>query len=817
MDGFLLDVRTALRSALRRPQLTFLTIATLVLGFGANTAIFAVARGTLLRPLPYRDPESLVMIWRTATNATEPRGIATPEMLREYRARAQSFEDIAAVELWTNNPSSRPDLRGDEGAERLRGSVATSNFFKVIGVNAAIGRTFADNDNRDVVILSDALWRRRFGADQSIVGQTITLTYGRARSDQQLTVIGVLPARFRFTYPEDTEVWMLLPAADAARANPQALQYNLIARLKPGVTTDAATDDMGAVQASMQADLPKGGYDRMRIWIEPIHEWSVGRVRPAVRVIAAMTGLLLIIACLNAASLLLAQTSTRRRELALQLTLGAARTRVMRQIFTEVGLLTAASVVLAVGASALIQQVIRSLLPPLMPRVDEVTIDAWTIAWTSATAAAVVGLAGLLPALRAAAIDPYTELASACRTFSAGKAAARLRTALVTLQIGAAAVLLIGGALLISNLWNLRNVKLGFDGTAVLTQEIQLMNTRYRDDARLVAFGDELLARVRSVPGVLEASTTSAIPFRGTDFRRQFLLPGKTERVIANSRPVDPGYFDVMRIPLIEGRFLTAEDSAAAPLVAVVSESMARAMAPNRALGAQLPLQRLDTSGPQPRMVTTFMEVVGVVGDVRAVKIEESGAPAVYVPRVQQPITTICLVIRADREPAQIASAIRTALHEIDPAQPIGPMTTIENLVARTIADRKFLAIAASAFGLIAFLLTIAGLYGVMAIATTQRTRELGIRVALGATRAAVVRLLLWQGIAPVAVGAVTGCVAAAWLMRFFTAYLFEIQTISGPVFAAVAALIALGGLGACLLPATSVSRVDPMQALRSE
>lgn len=817
MDGFLLDLRTALRAAQRRPQLTLLTIATLVLGLGANTAIFAVARGTLLRPLPYSDPDGLVMIWQTVTNTTQPRGIATPEMLREYRARNQSFQDIAAVELWTNNPSSRPDLAGEEGAERLRGSVATPNFFNVVGATAALGRTFVEDDNRDVVILSDAFWRRRFAADPAVVGKTIELTYGRARSRERLTVIGVLPPRFRFTYPDDTEVWMLLPWAEVTKTTQQALLYNLVGRLKPGATVDSATADMSGVVASMRTDIPKGGYDRMRVWVEPIHEWSVGRVRPAVRLIAAMTGLLLVIACLNVASLLLAQTSTRRRELALQLTLGASRSRLLRQIFTEVGLMTVVSAVLAVVAAVLVQQLIRSVLPPLMPRADEVTVDLWTVAWTTAIGVATIALAGLLPGIRATGIDPHVELAAGGRTATSGIAAVRLRQTLVALQMGAAAVLLIGGALLMSSLWNLRNVNLGFDGHSVLTQELQLMGPQYRDDARQIAFGDELLARVRRIPGVLQAATTSSIPFRGVDFRRNFNIAGVSERIVANHRPIDPEYFDVMRIPLVEGRLLTPDDTTTSPLVAVVSESMARAMQPNRAIGTRLPFQRVDTSAGKPRLVTDFIEVVGVVGDVRAVRIEDSGAPAVYVPRTQQPITTICLVIRADREAEHIASSVRAAVRDIDPSQPIGQMTTIDDVVARTIADRRFLAIATSAFAVVALLLTVAGLYGVMAIATTERVRELGIRVALGATRAAVVSMLLRQGIVPVMAGVAIGSLTSVWLMRFFTSYLFGIQTIGAPVFTVVAVMVTLGGMAACLFPARAASRVDPMQALRSE
>lgn len=795
-----------------------------MLGIGANTAIFAVARGVLLRPLPYKDPGSLVMLWRTAVNnagglqavlaARDARGIATSEMFSEYRTRASAFTDVAAVELWRGNTSAQVDLAGADGAERLRGSIVTPNFFAVLGVNAAIGRTFVESDDRGAVVLSDALWRRRFGADPTVIGQTIELVSGRPRTRDRFEVIGVLPPRFRFTYPEDTEVWLSLPWKDAAAARKQGLLYYVIARLKPGVTPEAATGDMETVSASMHADLPRGGYDRMRVWIEPVHEWSVGRVRPAVRLIAGVTILLLAIACLNVASLLLAQTTARRREVALQQTLGASRGRLIRQMLTESALFTVVSSVAAVAVVVLIQQALRAMLPPSMPRVDEIGIDLWTIGWTTAIGTATLLLAGLLPSWRGSMVDPYAELVLGGRAASGGRTAARIRQALTALQIGAASLLLIGGTLLLQSLWNLQHVDLGFDGGDVLTQEMRLMSPIYRDMARHRAFHDEMLARVRQIPGVREASTTSSIPFRGVDLMRSLSVPGTTERSLTNERHVDPAYFGVMRIPLIEGRLLTVEDSGAAPLVAVVSQSFARAFFPDgRAVGRQMPA----SLGPFGAIDSPPTEIVGIVGDVRAIRVEDAGGPAYYVPRAQESFDVICLVIRADPAADHIAAAVRSVIREIDPTQPVGPMTTVGDLVSGTIADRRFYAVATTAFAVIAFLLTIAGLYGVMVIAAAERVRELGIRVAVGATRRALIVLLLRQGIVPVIAGVVVGGLAAASTMRFLRSYLFDIEQIGPVVFATVSILVAVGGLMACLFPARRASTVDPMEALRSE
>ncbi|MDP2318477.1 MAG: ADOP family duplicated permease [Acidobacteriota bacterium] len=816
MDGFLLDVRSAWRAAWRRPALTGLTIFTLVLGIGANTAIFAVARGVLLRPLPYQDPESLVMIWRTATNATEPRGIATPQMLREYRARATSFTEFAAVELWRGNTSAQVDLVTNDGAERLRGSFATPNFFSLVGVSPALGRAFADGDGSDTVILSDGLWRRRFGGDPAIVGQTIDIVSGRARSRQRAQVIGVLPPRFRFTYPEDTELWMGLPWAAVDSATQQALLYQILGRLKPGVSVASADSEMASVVSAMHAAFPKGGYDRMRVWTEPVHEWSVGRVRPAVRLVAGVTLLLLVIAGLNVTSLFLAQTTARRREFALQQSLGASRGRLVRQLLTESAVFTAIAVAAALVVVGLLQQVVRAMLPAQMPRVDEVGVDLLTVAWTTGIGATTLLLAGLLPSWRATQVDLNAELVLGSRTSSGGRVASRLRQGLTMLQLAAASLLLFGGSVLLQSLWNLQHVNLGFD-SSVLTQEIRLMGPAFRDPSRVSRFHDDLLQRVRATPGVREASTTSAIPLRGVDFRMGLPMAGTNERLTANRRHVDPAYFDVMRIPLLEGRLLTGADTAASPLVAVVSESLAQRMFPGvSALGQSLPHQRLATTGP-PRVVTDRIEIVGVVADVRSVRVDEAGGPAYYVPQSQLPSEVFCLVIRADSSADHVAAAVRTAVRELDPNQPLGPMTTVEEVVAGTIADRRFFAVATTGFGVIAFVLTVAGLCGVMLITAAERVRELGIRVALGATRRGLLMMLLRQGITPVLAGVALGALLAAWAIRFITSYLFGVDQIKAPVYLAVTVLVVVGVAVACLLPARRASMVDPMGALRSE
>jgi predicted permease len=814
MDGFLLDVRSAWRAAWRRPALTALTILTLVLGIGANTAIFAVARGVLLRPLPYQDPESVAMIW-THSTATQTRGIATPEMVLQYRASATSFADISAVELWRGSMSAQVDLVTNDGAERLRGSFVTPNFFSLLGVSAVVGRTFGDGDGQESVVLSDGLWRRRFGGDPAIVGQTVDLVSGRMRTRVRAQVIGVLPPRFRFTYPDDTEIWLARRWSEVAQLSRGASLYTVLARLKPGVSVATANGQMASVLASMNAASPKSAYDRRRLWVEPIHEWSLGAVRPAVRLVGGVTLLLLVIACLNVASLLVAQTTIRRREFALQQSLGASRGRLVRQLLTESAMFTAIAVGAALIVVALLQQVIRAILPSQMPRVDEIGIDLFTVAWTTSIGATTLLLAGVLPSWRATRVDPNAELMLGGRSASGGLAAARLRQGLTVVQLAAASLLLLGGSVLLQSLWNLQRISLGFDGT-VLTQELRLLGPSYRQPGQLVRFQEDLLRAVRAIPGVREASSTSAIPMRGVDWQTGLPIPGTAERLTVNRRHVDPAYFDVMRIPLIEGRLLTDADTATSALVTVVSKSLAERVFPGKpALGQSLTVQRMDTSGA--RMADEPVEIVGVVGDVRSVRIEDAGRASYYLAQSQVPSELFCLVIRADGSADHIATAVRAAIHDLDPSQPAGPMTTVEDVVAGTIADRRFYAVATTAFAIVAFLLTVAGLYGVMLIAAAERVREMGIRVALGATRRGLVMMLLRQGIAPVLAGIALGGLVAAWAVRFIASYLFAFEQIGAAAYIVVTLVIATGGAAACLLPARRASMVDPMEALRSE
>ena len=609
MAGLLSDVRGAWRLLGRHRATSLLMLLTLALGIGANAAIFAIGRGVLLRPLPYEDPDRLVMIWgrrRTASPGVAGRGLATPAWFREIRARQQSFTSVAAIELWNGNPSATFNSGSTDGAERLRGAFATPDVFETLGVGAAIGRTFTEADSPDVAVISHDLWQRLFAGSPDAIGRRLELATGRGRerATRSVMVIGALPMRVQFSYPESTDVW--LPLEPRQLENPRmqdAIMYRLVARLRPDITLQQAHRDMAAVKASIATALNRD-MSFVDFWLEPVHENVVGAVRPAIRLLGGVAALVFVVACLNVATLLLAQIGERRREIAVQLALGASRWRILRQLLTESGLTAIVAAAASVALVAAVQPVLRAAMPPGIPRVEEIGVDLPTLAWVTALVTLATVLSAIAPGWRSAAIDPGPEIASGSRTATASRGATVWRHGLVAVQVAVVVVLVVGGGLLLHSFWKLQHVELGFDGERVFTAEMRLLDPRYFDDARLKAFQSELLSRVRSLPGVQRASITSAVPLRGVDWTRAFTHHG--QRLTAKERHVDPEYFAVMGIPLLAGRGFSDADIANVAPVAILSRSLAAQLFPGEnPVGQRLVLNQKQ----QP-------EIVGLVGDV---------------------------------------------------------------------------------------------------------------------------------------------------------------------------------------------------------
>jgi predicted permease len=694
MSGLPSDVCSAGRLFSRYRGTSVLILLTFALGLGANAAIFAVGRGVLLRPLPYKDPERLVLFWvrrDPAAPGSTGRGLSTPRWFREVRARHRSFSSLAAVESWNGNPSATFDLASSTGGERLRGAFATTNFFDTIGVGAALGRTFSADDTSGVAVIGHDLWQSLFAGSRDVIGRRIDLATGRGktRAVQSLTIIGVLPPRVQFSYPESTDVW--LPLGSDRLDDPRmqdAIMYRVVARLRPDTTLQQAQQDLAAAKSAIGADL-KLNMDRFTFWLEPVHENAVGAARPALQLLSAVAALVFLVACLNIAALLLAQTVERRREIAVRLALGAARWRIVRQQLVESTLLAAAAAAVSVVTVALLQRSLRAVMPPDFPRVDEISFDLVTFTWVALLVGLSIVLSTILPAWRSSGIDPGVEIAHSSRTATSSRAAAAWRHGLVAAQVVAVVVLLATGGLLLRSFWKLQQVDLGFDATRIFTAEMRLLDPRYFDQTTLKAFQAELLARVRALPGVERASITSSVPLRGVDWTR--IISYRGERVAAKNRDVDPDYFAVMRIPLLAGRTFSEADAAGAVPVVIVSRSLAERLFPG-----ENPLgKRLELTAKRDA------QVVGVVGDVRNVRVESSGEPAFYVPRAQESTEIICLVVRTARAAPDLAPAVRAIVASMDRMQPVLNPTTIGGIVSDSIADRRFYAVATAAFAIV--------------------------------------------------------------------------------------------------------------------
>ncbi len=744
------------------------------------------------------------MLWRASTDPSQ-RLTATSTHVIEWRARNRFLDDIAALELWQGNLSSRMDLVGPDGPERLRGSFASRNLFRILGVQAMLGRTFVDDDADDVVILSHGLWQRRFGADPTIVGQQIDLTVGnRGRRVRPFTIVGVLPRTFRFTYPAGTELWAPL-TSDALTTPNFILKYTVVARLRSGVSLDNARADMSAVASDMGSELG-GRFANTDVWVQPIHEYAVGEVRQALVLLGAATAFVVLIACLNVANLLLAATVARRRELAMRAALGASRSHLLRHLLSESLLLASLGGALGLALALGMLPVIRAMVPLSVPRANEISADLVLLGWSVVVSVLTGLVAGIVPGWRGSGTDPNSELCQSGPPSTGGVATDRWRQALTVIQVGAVLVLLIGGGLLVRSFWNLRSVDLGFDAARVITMEMRLLG---RGPRRVAAFTDELLIRVRDLPGVAAASVTSSVPLRGVDFRRRLSVPGGGDGIVANERYVDADYFRVMRIPVLAGRGFSPAGTTSPRPVAVVSESLARLM-----FRGQSPIGQHIYLYPSGLIPT---EIIGVVGDVRHVGVAETAGPAYYVPRTQASSEVVCLVVRASADAENLAPTIRNIVRSIDPAQPIQGTTTLDRLVFDSIADRRFYAVATFAFALIALFLAGFGLYGMVTHSVVERVREIGIRLALGAQPSSLVTLLLRQTLGPVVLGVLLGCLAAFWTTRLMRQYLYGVQAIDPLTYLVVAALVIVTCLAVSYIPARRAARLDPMTALRTD
>jgi putative ABC transport system permease protein len=799
MDTLLQDIRYGMRLLLKHRGFAAAAIVTLGLGIGANTAVFSVASGVLLRPLPYPEAERLVWGWGRA--GENPRAAVSPPDFLDFRSTSRSFETLAAMSAYTIHPA----LTGPERPQQLSGVLVSAGFFEALGVAPVIGRTFLPADEAvslpEAVMLSHRLWRERFSGDPSLPGRAVTID-GRA-----MTVIGVMPASFRM--PADAEAWLPLPLGDETMQVRRFHQLRLIGRLRPGVSLAGAQAEMNALAAGLVERYPDSNTD-FGVVLASLSDAIVGDTRPALFTLLAAVAAVLLIAGVNVANLLLARAAARRREGAIRAALGASRGRLARQWLVESLLLSLAGGALGLLLGYWGQDVLRAMGPADFPRLDEVSIDGRVLLFTLAVSIATGIAFGLVPARQAARVDAQSALREGGARAAGGRG--RMRALLAAVEVMASVVLLAGAGLLARSLVRLLDVDPGFRPAEVATTTLRLPVTKEEDEQR--RFFTALVERVEALPGVESAGLVSQLPLSGQLNDTYFTIEGRPPSPSgqpnhANFRGVSDHYFRAMGIPLIRGRSFARSDGPSAPGVVVVNEPFVRAFFPGEEpLGRRI---AVDLGSP------FAVEIVGVVGGVRHTSLATEPEPEMYLSATQQPTGFMNLVVRARGNAAALAGGLRAAVAAIDPDQPLGPVRTMTSVVSASAGDRRFPTLLLGGFAGLALVLAAIGLYGVMAESVAQRTAELGIRMALGASARDVVRLVVREGLRVTLVGLGAGIGGALALSRLLASLLYAVPAHDPATFAGVAAIVAAVALAACALPARRAARTSPQIALRHE
>jgi putative ABC transport system permease protein len=801
------DLRYGARMLWKKPGFTAVAIVTLSLGIGANTAIFSVVNGVLLRPLPYPQSDRLVMLSVSDNGGVLGNtGYAT---FADWRERSRSFERMAAVRSWGGT------LTGQGEPEVVGGLRVSADYFQLLGVSPALGRGFrAEEDRPDtrfVIVLGHALWRRRFNSDPHVVGKPVTL------SDQTFTVVGVMPEGFEdflaANFYQPAQVWAPV-GYDVAQPHAcrDCQHLKAVARLKPGVTLAEAGAEMRSIMEVMAREHPKI-YASPAVAVARLQDQFVGKIRPALYLLVGAVALVLLIACANVANLLLARATRRAREMAIRAALGAGRFRLVRQLLAE-GLLLALAgagggLLLATWGTA----ALTALSPATMLRLQPVGADWRVLAFTLSLSLLTGLLFGLAPAWHAARQDVQLALKESGGSSPGGRQG-RLRGALVVAELALALMLLAGAGLLVRSFLRALEVAPGFESRNLLTMTVPAAGAKYKEEAQVRAYYDEVSGRVAALPGVEAVGVVSNLPFGGNMDKSGFHVETKplanpAQAPSAERYGVSPDYLRAMGIPVLRGRAFTARDGPDAPLVALVNETAAKRVWPHEdPLG-----QRVRLGGPNDPPRT----VVGVVGDVSHYELETPPDLQAYVPHAQWTDSYMQLVVRTATDPGGLINPVREAVRAIDPNQPVYQIATMRELIATSLAPRRFTLALVAALAAVALLMAGVGIYGVMSYATAQRTPEVGIRIALGAQAADVLRLVVGQGMRLAAAGVALGLVGAFALTRLMSGLLFGVTAADPLTFAAVAALLVGVAALACYVPARRATKVDPLTALRSE
>jgi len=805
------DLRYAARMLKKNPLFAAIAIFTLALGIGANTAIFSVVNAVLLRPLRYPNAERIVAIEELNEKGTRVQ--VTPANFLDWRAESTSFEHLAAILARTANLSA-----ADE-SERINLAMTSANFFQVFGLQPQMGRFFLPDEERAghdaVAVLSYGLWQRHFGGDPSLVGQSIML------DGQAYTVVGIAPAGFQ--YPDRTEVWIppyqlvptLGPQMDIQRARGFGF-LSAVALLKPGVSVKQSHDEMTAITARLRQQYPETNNKRFDRVVS-LQTYLVGESSMALMLLLGAVTLLLLIACANVANLLLSRAAARHKEIAIRLALGATRLRLVRQLLVESVLLGLLSGMVGLLLGWWGVDLMRKLLPVDFPRAQDIGVDLRVLGFTLLVSLTTGIVFGLVPALQSTNPDVNESLKESVRGSTASRSRNRVRSLLIVSEVALSLVLLIGAGLLFRSFLRLQAVELGFRPQNLLTFRLTPSGANFREDPQYINFYSQVAERLRTLPGVDSVGMINTLPLiKGptTGFRvegRPVLTQDKWPGV--NYRNVSPDYFRAVNAPVLKGRSFDAHDNESAPLVVLVNQSLAR-----RDFADEDPVgKKINFGGTRPDGQPIWFEIVGVVADVRSLELNAEPTPEIYTSYMQDPFAGMSFVVRSQVEPESLTPAVREAVRQVDREQPVAEVRRMEQIVSEAAAQPRFNSLLLGIFASIALLLAAAGIYGVMSYMVTQRTHEIGVRMALGAQTLDVLRLVVGQCLRLTLVGLALGLVCAFALTRVMTTLLYGVKPTDPWTFASGALLLSVVALLSCYLPARRATKVDPLVALRYE
>ncbi|HKA22286.1 MAG TPA: ABC transporter permease [Blastocatellia bacterium] len=816
MDSLFQDIKYGVRKLLKDRSFTAVAVFALSLGIGANSAIFSVVNSVVLRPLPYKDSDRLVTIYSSLRQTGLEKIVVSAPELADFREQNNCFDQVAAYDFQGVN------VTGGDEPERIRASLLSPNLLPVLGINPIIGRGFAPDEDQpgqsQVTVLSYSIWQRRFAGEPNVIGKTLDI------DGKSIEVIGVMPFDFRFPDP-DTELYLPLTIdPELLTENNRGSHFlNVVARLKPGVSIDRAQADMNTIAQRMSIEHSstyRTGYGASVI---AMRDDIVGEVRPTLLILLGAVGFVLLIACANVANLLLARGVARQKEVAVRTALGATRVRLIRQLLTESTILA----IIAGGLGLLLAlwgvEFLVSLSPASIPRLNEISLDARVVAVTMSVSLLTGLLFGLAPAMQFSKPDLNETLKDVGRNSTDGRQRQRLRGLLVISELALSVVLLIGAGLMIRSFIRVQVADPGFNAENLLTMRLSLPRSKYPDFNRQTRFFQDLIERIQAQPGVQSTATINVLPLSGSTADRSFKIEGRN--VIQGEpgpdeelRFISSGYFSTMGIPLLRGRAFTQRDNSESPRVAIVNQALADRYWSRDAIGKRIAYSGLGEGKPN------WCEIIGVAGNVKHLGPDIPAKPEVYLPFLQPLFSTatstigpMYLVTRTATQPEALTGAVRGAIESVDSNQPVSNVRTMAQRISTALAQRRFNMLLLGIFAGVALLLASIGIYGVMSFAVTQRTRELGIRMALGASASDVLRLVLGQGLALTLIGVAGGLAASFVLTSLINSLLYEVSATDSLTFAAVSVILIIVSTGACFVPAVRAMKVDPMVALKHE